>query len=332
MRYFLLGLLLSVSHAEAKRLHVNSGASRMDASEFFSCMESALNGRDDGECSYYGQAPECIGARLALEFGLLRSKCLYRDQGACRVYGHKERSQSQWMSTASGHIALVMECVRHRYGNEESNGRREALQDPQLLAFLRSVPDGSHHFGYKNGEILERSLSDERLSSILARSPVATDLGREELEQLKQAADNPIAIRDPDGKSGRGENLTQEGASFASAYKEAFADRPTTSPDLTPVEENASRPVLRPTLARTEKEKEPARKPATEKHVPDHIFAREYKENPYSLGLDRTLFDRVSLAYRRYSSDLRTMDMYIKTAKSRPPRDLSEALARGRAL
>lgn len=334
MRYLLFALLFTMAHAEAKPKRMAGGASRMDGSEFYSCVQSSLNGRTDGECAHYGQALECIGARLALEYSFLRSKCMYRDQAGCRVHGHKDNTQSQWMSAASGHIALFMECVKHRYGRDGSNGRKEALVDPQLRALLHEIPDGSFHFGFSNGEILLRSLRDERLSSILADSPSARILAEDELETLKQAADNPIAIRDPDGKSGRGVNPTQSGVNFKRAYHRHFGSVPEYLP-FHPSDWEAPSPYASstPPIPVREPAQVPLPEPKAElKKVPDHIFAREYKENPYSLGLDRTLFDRVSLTYRRHAHELKGLDAFIRTANQRAPKDLSEALRRGESL
>lgn len=346
MRYLVLALLFVVAHAEAKPKRAAGGASRMDGSEFYSCVQSALNGRFDGDCAFYGLAPECIGANLALDYSFRKLDCKQHGRSGCRVHGYLDASQADWMSTASGHIALFMDCVRHRYGTPESNGRKEALADPQLLTLLRSIPDGSIFLGYENGEILRRSLTDERLSSILAKSPKARDLPFDELELLKQAADNPIAIRDPErNPDARGNNPTQNGEQFRHAFASSFGFLPelqafspdewaSSAPPVTVGGTPAGALAVDETAAKGESSEPTSRAPAAAggTSTPDHVFVREYKENPYSLGLDRTLFDRVSLTYRRHASDLKSMEMYLRAAGKREPRDLSEALRRGRAL
>jgi hypothetical protein len=53
---------------------------------------------------------------------------------------------------------------------------------------------------------------------------------------------------------------------------------------------------------------------------------------PYSLGLDRNLFERVSSAYRRNSPELNGMEEYLKAYSPPPAKDYSDLLKRGGTL
>ena len=54
--------------------------------------------------------------------------------------------------------------------------------------------------------------------------------------------------------------------------------------------------------------------------------------NPYSLGLDRTLFERITAAYQRRGTELKGTDDFIRTQKHTPAKDLGELLSRGGTL
>jgi len=59
---------------------------------------------------------------------------------------------------------------------------------------LKEYDDGAGRFGLESGEILQRAVKGERLSSILASSPFARSVSSARWTAYKQAADNPVTV------------------------------------------------------------------------------------------------------------------------------------------
>jgi hypothetical protein len=73
-----------------------------------------------------------------------------------------------------------------------------------------------------------------------------------------------------------------------------------------------------------------ARGPASERD--ERVFVRSIKANPYSLGLDLSLFDRVSLAYQKRSEGLRGLNDYVKRLPKREPKTVRDLLERNKEM
>lgn len=63
-----------------------------------------------------------------------------------------------------------------------------------------------------------------------------------------------------------------------------------------------------------------------------NVYKRVIKNNIYSLGLDRSLFERISAAYMRRLSELQPMGEYLKMTPKGPPKDVKELIQRGRPV
>lgn len=351
MRQLLLILctVALVSPAEAKPKKKASGASRMESSDFFSCVQSAVNGRTDEACSTQGDSNPCIGLRLAMENSTLTTRCFVHGQnGTCTRQGHKQNDQPQWIGVAAGHLGHFMRCVRARYGSDNESGTQAALADKNLLEFLSRIDDGSGQYGMRKGQILEQSLRGRLFSTIIHTSPRAADIDPALLRLLKGAADNPN-VGEPETSASSGDNseagaklnLSQQGQSFANAYADAFG---VPAPEVEPFNPASLEQSANITSATSvgDAEREPAALPTapavesiaskqTKAPAPNSVALRSYQENPYSLGLDRTLFDRVSLTYRKHSASMENMDLLLKLA---PPRthDVRDEIQRGGAI
>jgi hypothetical protein len=338
--------LLSMPYAEAKPKKKASGASRMESSDFFSCVQSAVNGRTDEVCVGKGESNGCIGMRLAIDYGFRKTRCFSGTNSACLLPGHKQNNQSQWISVGSGHLSNFLRCVRLRYGSDSESGLQAALADKNFLDFIAQTEDGSANFGLNRGEILLQSLRGRRFSSIIQNSPKALEWEFRELQLLKGGADNPGTAEPENAETTEAsKNLSQQGESLGNAWGQAYG---VAEPDIqafnlesweAPAQATAVAQQL-PLPAVDLPTRTPATAPATVSSAPsltiapkprNDLIQRSYKENPYSLGLDKSLFDRVSLTYRRHSPILQNVDLYLK---SRPqhPHDVRDEIQRGEAI
>lgn len=345
LHVLILACALFPQNADAKQKRVSGGASQMEPSDFFACVNAAVNGRTDEVCATRGESNDCIGMRLAFEYTLQETRCDKAAHGRCIIFGHKQNSQPQWVSVASGHVANFMGCIRHRYGGDASSGAKEALTDKSLLEFLRRLDDGGGRWGLANGEILIRTLQGHRLSTILASSWEAKDMPTDQFALIKQGADVPAPNDDYDESlEEKTKNPAQRGTSLVYAWSHAYgsapdpanfdpADWPNDSPIKTPKPAPARPQALPEVSAEVADTIAPRRLASTTKPrtARTGVVEREYRENPYTLGLDLTLFDRVSSTYRRHSPSLESIDLFLKAPKA-GYRDVRDEIHRGEAI
>lgn len=314
----LLALLASLPEAVAKPKR--SGASQMES--FATCVETSVLGDAEGECRGRGESENCIGVRRALELSEKKTKCLRLRGQDCEEWGHGEKTQSEWISVAAAHLAKFGVCIRDRYGSETSNGLEEALADEGLLTLLKKLDDGGKVFRLGDSAILIRSLHGDRFSHIIGNSPIVRELPTREVYLFKDAADTPAVLgRNPASSGEHSSNPSQEGEDFSAQFKE-YAQA-TAAPQL-PQEIRVEQRVAAPIAVKIDT-------PAVAMELKEKAENR-LLENPYSLGLDRSLFERVSSVYRRRGGELKGTDDFIRSNLPPPAKDLGELLSRGGTL
>lgn len=327
-------LLPLASFAASKR----TGASSMDADNFLTCVDQAVNGRGDPECVGKGDSLECIGLKRALEYAAKRTRCMTQESKVdCPLFGHKQNSEQDWMSAAAGHLALFQGCVKDHYREDENSNisaADNALKDPSFLALLKSMDDGASAFELKKSDILERVLKGERLPKIITESPfVKREISVKEQEAYRVGADTPMKFKNeaPDDASGYvyGSNPAMEGLGLSKQAREDFIAAIGSAGSVSlgmavhaapNKEENA--PITSNHTAANE-----ARKPASNPNV--HV--KNLKQNPYSLGLDQNIFDRVSITYQKHSQEMQSIDSYINQTPAKS-KTLEETIAHGAAI
>lgn len=325
----LITLLALAPEALAKpKRSLATGASTMPG--FISCVQEAVLGSTEGECGLHPESEPCVGLRRALENSQKKTECHKMEQGVCRLWSHNGWSESKWISVAAGHLANFGTCVKKQYGSETSSGLKEALADQGLLDFLKRMEDGGKVFQLTGSALLMGALKEERFSTLIENSPFARNRTPHELYLLKGAADTPSPYAS--GKApaaayagGEGSNPASEGEDFAEFAKLLYASyEDSVEPsvvealpkkDLSKVKEAAKSFY---DLRFTQPPAAPARQPAS--------------RSPYSLGLDRNLFERVSSAYRRNSPELSGVEEYLKAYTPPPAKDYSDLLKRGGTL
>lgn len=303
MRLLVLTFLLLASPAFAKP-RVSSGASSArSVTPTADCFLTAVNGRYENDCWNDHEADGCVGLRLALENSQKRDRCFARAGEGCLVHGHLQNSQAQWIGVAAGYLEDVRTCVRSQYGGGESSGYAEAMADPRFRDRLRGMADGAEVFGLKSGNFLERTLQGESFGDILASSPLWKEIDARERDRMLAAAEN------------------------SSAPVEVAT--PTNAPRTLGSWEGSPAIVIHSVA--NAKPAEMKRAPASAPVVTGY-FVRRLQHNPYSLGLDLSLFDRVSTAYQKRSPALRGVEEYIKRLPKREPRDVRDLLGGNRAV
>lgn len=305
-----------------------TGASTMP--DFVSCVQEAVLGRTQGECGLHPESEPCVGLRRALENSQKKTECHKMEQGVCRLWSHNGWSESRWISVAAGHLANFGTCVRKQYGSDTNPGLKEALADQGLLAFLKKLEDGGKVFQLTGSALLMGALKEERFSAMIENSPFAKNRTPHEMYLLKGAADTPspdAALQSPAAAyaGGEGSNPASEGEDFEAFAKTLYASS----------EETTEPPVVEST---------PRKDPGRERKAAESFYALRFSKapppsarvpasrSPYSLGLDRNLFERVSSAYHRNSPALSGMEEYLKAYSPPPAKDYSDLLKRGGTL
>lgn len=312
--------------AEARAPKRLSTAASLARAEFARCVEDSVLGRNDDECRDRGDSDDCIGLRRAMEYSREKSVCKApKGDGTCARWGHKQHAQDEWMSVASGHLVRFLTCVKNQYGSETSNGTEVAQNDASLREFLHKLDDGSPVLRLAKGDILVQSIEGETFGSIIGKSPFARDFTPGDLYALTTAADTPITLPDPAGtnapapEGGYASNPAQEGSNFdalARAYIEEVIG--TGAASLAKNAANGAPVQLeRITASTTTPAFQPTRRP----------------KGLFSLGLDRTIFERVNDAYVRHTGSMMGTEDFLRNLKPvPPPRDLGELLRRGGSL
>jgi hypothetical protein len=325
MLALLLSLLFFEPSAEAKPKR--SGASRSASgasSEFAACVETAVAGSKSSQCQNRRDAVPCVGLKRALEFSREKTKC-FRPRGeVCEEWGHGEHAQSEWVSIAAAHLAKFGGCLKAQYGSEESSGLAEAQADEGLIALLKKIDDGSRAYRLELGTVLVQALQGDRFGRILERSPLAREISPHDFFTLKDAADTPAVLEqelradeDGGGASGGEGNIAAIFADF--------------SPDYLPPLPTDRKKSPGPAVVGKFSEPADQRSPASVAAKPAPLRPRVVN-NPYSLGLDRTLFERITATYLRHSPALKGTDDFIRTQNPAPAKDLGELLSRGGTL
>lgn len=304
-----------------------TGASTMP--DFVSCVQEAVLGRTEGECGLHPESEPCVGLKRALENSQKKTECHKMEQGVCRLWSHNGWSESRWISVAAGHLANFGTCVKKQYGSDTNPGLKEALADQGLLAFLEKLEDGGKVFQLTGSALLMGALKEERFSAMIENSPFAKNRTPHEMYLLKGAADTPspdAAFQAPAAAyaGGEGSNPASEGEDFTAFAKTLYASSEETTESLV--------------------ESVPRKDPGQEKNAAKSFYDLRFSKarapstrapasrTPYSLGLDRNLFERVSSAYRRNSPGLSGVDEYLKAYSPPPPKDYSDLLKRGGTL
>jgi hypothetical protein len=320
-------LTISVAMApESQARPKRTGASTMPG--FVACVQDAVIGRTDGECGLKPESEPCVGLRRALENSQKKTECLKMELGVCRIWGHNGWSETRWISVAAGHLANFGTCVKKQYGNETNPGLKEALADPGLITFLKKLEDGGKVFRLAGSTLLLGALKEERFSTLIENSPFARERSSHDLFVIKEAADTPsplasagAGIAEEEAAVAGGSNPATEGENFDEYAKELYSyyDEPARPLTLEAAGSKADEEEAKKSFYQLRYTKAPSpRAPAS--------------RSPYSLGLDRSLFERVSSAYRRNSRELSGVEEYLKAYPPAPARDYSDLLKRGGTL
>lgn len=313
MNSFVFILLLATTVAEAKPLR--SGAS---AKPTLSCIETAIGGRFDGDCANDHEADACVGMQLALRNALRKDQCRARAGEGCLAYAYRQNTQSQWVSVAAGYLAVFHQCVRNHYGSNDSSGAQEALDDPNFRALLASLEEGASSFGLREGSILRRTLEGESFESVLSSSPMWTQIPAHEQDTMELAAKTPYPVVDT-AADAQAETARLGGRGISAGKHTRRWGAPDSGYGAIIIGSTADRGPASGAGA------EVSPRPASNGN-----FVRALKHNPYSLGLDLTLFDRVSTVYQRHVPNLRGMEDYIKRLpRKSEPKDVRELVNRG---
>lgn len=318
---FLAATLSAPALARSPKRTTAASTARAD---FARCVEESVLGRKDEECRDRGDSKDCIGLRRAMEYSREKSVCKsIKGDGTCGRWGHKQYAQEEWISVASGHLVRFLTCVKYQYGSEANNGTEAAAADASLRDFLQKIDDGSPALRLPKGRILVQSIEGETFGTIVKNSPFAKEFTPGELYALTSAADTPVPIPDPAGpgaapEGGYATNPAQEESDFE-ALARAFIEE-VIGTGAASLAKEASAPAAiaeRPLASAARPAFQPTRRP----------------KGLFSLGLDRTIFERVNDAYvRRTGSMMGTEDFLRNLKPVPPPRDMSELLRRGGSL
>jgi hypothetical protein len=316
MTLFLIVLLSIQSFATAPAKAKRSGASSMmDPMDFSSCIKESVDGTDQGKCSSTEENPSCIGLKKSLEYFREKKDCMRLQASECTEWGTRGKTQAQWMAIAAGHLGKFGTCIRKRYGSDEDNGIKAATADAHFVAALRKMQDGGAILGFLEGEFLVKILEGDRFSVILQETPLARDMKPFDFYRIKDAADNPAKLEFILAGTEEQKTALSEKDPFYD-----FVENYTTNLGSISISANLEEEKKVETV-------EPNRIPADGKLS----LKNSRLSNPYSLGLDRTLFERVSSAYQKRADEFRSVDELIKGSPA-PPKDYRELLDRGGTL
>jgi hypothetical protein len=282
-----------------------------------SCVQRSLEGRADAECVQEPDNNLCVGLKRALQNVRKREQCAFRVGDACLMHSYKQNTEVQWVSVAAGYLTAFGQCVTKAYGSDDSQGYREALADAEFVGFLRTLDDGGDQLGFHQREILERILNGETFESIVRTSEVVKSMSFRNQRSFLVAAETPFPIPD---------SVTMGENAMADSGEKAANNRSTKTIVSRSVAATTSEkpPVPVPALATVSENKTPAA---------SAVYVRNLKRNPYSLGLDLSLFERVSQMYQKKSSDLRGFEDYLRRLpSSAEPTDVRKLIKRHTAV
>lgn len=297
--------------------------------DFAECVQDSVIGRSDDECTNRGESPPCVGLRRALENSRKQTLCVKKIKDECKSWSHRGLTQEEWVSVAAGHLANFGVCVKKQYGSDESLGFAEAYADENLVAFLRELDDGSKVFRLPGGSVLVNALQENRFGYLIENSPYARERTPHDLYLIKDAAETPAMFNKEvvANAEGFGPNPAQEGENFRELIQRYGVAEVAPEPGRVPAAQTKRGSPAPPAPATDKPRPWPLPKPSAPASA-----AASARENPYSLGLDRTLFERVNSAYRKRAESLRGLEDYVKTYSPAPPKDMSDLLSRGGTL
>jgi len=300
-----------------------SGASSMGGKSSMGCFKNAVEGNPD--CAQRADEPVCLGLKKSLENSLKKSECLKRFGSECMEWGHNEKTQSEWISIAAFHLSEFGLCVKAKYGSENSNGRTEALQDQSFLTFIEQLEDGSADYLLDRQEILLRTLRGDRFSFILKDSDLQRKLGPSIFHRLVNAADTAAPLKKEGGVIEEELHLSRQNhGEKPSSFKDIMNFR-------NPIDSERERPsnliLSKTNSAETEKH---IRNIATQAQGEKKLKIRT--KSLYSLGLDLSIFDQISIAYAKKEKEMKGLDQFVLENPVAPAKDLREALRLGSGL
>ncbi len=321
---------------EATKQKRTGSSSMMDAFDFSSCVKESVYGATEGKCSNNEDLPSCLGLKKSLENFREQEDCMHWRGSSCIEWGSKGRTQAQWMAIAAGHLSKFGVCIRKRYGSENDNGLQAAAADAQLKSALKKLADGSPILGYLQGELLIKALNGDRFSVLLEKSELSEKFSSHDFFRIKDAADNPakiefiqlneeekIARRSSSSQDPDGDPFQEYIDANSSAESVSIGSEIQTSLDASPAltKKDPQHPSGNSVFGT---KRDPASN--TEKKFSSRI------RNPYSLGLDQSLFERVSQTYQKRAHEFRSIDELVRTQKIGPAKDFRELLERGETL
>lgn len=307
---------------KAKR---SGASSMMDPMDFSSCVKESIQGSKEGKCSANEETPSCLGLRKSLEYFREKKTCMQWRGPDCQEWGTHGKTQAQWMSIAAGHLSKFGVCVRKRYGSDDDNGIKAAAADDQLLQALKKMQDGGSILGLREGELLPLILGGDRFSVILQSVPIADDYKAHDYFRIKDAADNPAKIEFINLSEEEYQARRASHSSGDDPFAE-FIDEYQSTESVAAETLDEAKPNI--VANRLEVSPEQTRNPA---NISDVTKPKAVVNNPYTLGLDRSLFERISTVYQKRAHEFRSVDDLVK-GTAPPARDFREMLNRGETL
>jgi hypothetical protein len=312
----ILAILLSIQSVAANpnKAKRSGASSMMDPMDFSSCVKESVEGTKLGICSTNEEKTTCLGVKKSLEYFREKNDCMRIEADECVEWGSRGKTQAQWMSVVAGHLGKFGNCIRKRYGTDEDNGLKAAAADAHLISALRKMHDGGPILGFLEGDFLVKILEGDRFSVILQETPLSKDIRPFEFYKIKDAADNPAKLEIVFLSAGEQTRELAENDPFYS-----YIENSTINPGAISF---SAQPSEKPEKAKMDRVLA-----ETKSTVPNtRLF------HPYSLGLDRTLFERVSNAYQKRAGEFRSIDELVKSSNPSPPKDYRELLNRGGTL
>lgn len=333
----ILSMMSSVAAPpEAIKQKRTGSSSMMDAFDFSSCVKESVYGSTEGKCSNNEDLPSCLGLKKSLEIFREQDDCMHWRGSSCAEWGSKGKTQAQWMAIAAGHLSKFGVCIRKRYGNDTDNGLRAAAADSQLKSALKKLEDGSPVLGYLQGELLVKALNGDRFSVLLEKSELSDKFTSHDFFRIKDAADNPAKIEfiqlNEEEKLARRTSSSQDpdGDPF-----QEYIDVNSSAESVSIGAEIQTSLEAAPALARKEPQDSSENSASGPKRDPSSNPVKKFSSrirNPYSLGLDQSLFERVSQTYQKRAHEFRSIDELVRTQKLGPAKDFRELLDRGETL
>jgi hypothetical protein len=286
------------------------------------CVLESVEGKKVEECSERTESDECIGLRRSAEFSQRKSFCKTSVSSNCIRWGHLNNTDTSWVAVASYHQRKLERCLETEYGPLEKGGIEAIKRDLPFMDWLAGLDDGGSAFGLKKSGFIMALLEGATFREAVLGSPVGSTL----------TPGNAVAYRDAIDE---GDSSFETGSARPPSSLSKETEGP---PDVKKknrrrsLASNANGEASDPTMGSIAIPTIVYRAP-TSLAPPTPVSIRSRQKSPYSLGLDRSLFEQISAAYQKRETELVGTEYFLrKISPLNAPKDLSDALKRGTGL